>query len=120
MQTLMALARSRIAAIVLMMVLAACTSGGTDNSSRDHAAGNDWPYYHGSPSGTHYSLLDEINISNVGRLQLAWTYDTGDELGPGSTIESNPLIVDEKLFFISPQGRLINLNAATGREIWAF
>lgn len=29
----------------------------------------------------HYSTLKQINTANVGTLQVAWTYDTGDANG---------------------------------------
>lgn len=85
----------------------------------EYAAGNDWAYYNG-PSGMHYSRLKYINTGNVDRLKIAWMYDTGDELQDGSTMESNPLIVSGSLFFVSPKGRLICLDGATGRELWTF
>ena len=93
----------------------------------DASAGNDWPYYHGNPGGTHYSTLKQINTANVGKLELAWTYDTGDAANtagnpavPGADMQVNPLIVGGKLYFVSPKGRVIALDAATGRETWVF
>ena len=107
---------------------AACEAGVPDAFENEHAAGDDWPYYNGTPGGTHYSRLKDINIGNVGRLKIAWEYDTGDELQTSkkaddpsnSTMESNPLIVHGRLFFVSPKGRLICLDGATGRELWTF
>lgn len=83
----------------------------------------DWPYYNGDPGGTHYSPLDQINTANVKQLAVAWSYDTGDALGAGSAqsdFEDNPLVVGERLFIVSPKGRLIALNAATGALLWSF
>lgn len=87
------------------------------------AAGADWPYYHGNPGGTHYSRLDQIDTRNVAKLAVAWTYDSGDAFGQGpfqSDMEGNPLVVGGRLFFVSPKGRLICLDAETGAERWAF
>jgi quinoprotein glucose dehydrogenase len=108
--------------LVLMLAIAGGSSsaGGRSVSDTAYAAAEDWPYYHGSPAGTHYSELKQINTENVHRLQLAWTYDTRDPLGGNSTMESNPLVVDGKLFFVSPQGRVISLDAASGVERWSF
>lgn len=85
----------------------------------EYAVGNDWPYYNGV-SGTHYSSLKNINTENVSRLKIAWMYDTGDDLQDESTMESNPVIVRGHLFFVSPKGRLVCLDGATGRELWTF
>jgi len=51
----------------------------------------DWPVYGGTPGSMRYSSLKQINRTNVGQLQVAWSYDAGD--GPG-TLETNPIVVD--------------------------
>lgn len=54
---------------------------------------------------------------------MAWTYDTGDAAGgavAGADMQVNPLVVDGKLYLVSPKGRVISLDAATGRERWVF
>ena len=98
---------------------AVCYARETSVVENEDAAGNDWPYYNG-PSGTHYSLLKDIDTDNVSRLKIAWVYDTRDEVQEGSTIESNPIIVNGDLYFVSPNGRLICLDGGTGRELWTF
>jgi quinoprotein glucose dehydrogenase len=98
-------------------------------STAEYVASDDWAYYNGDPGGTHYSRLKDINTRNVSKLSVAWTHDTGDVLvrsTPASspagafTMESNPLIVRGRLFFMSPKGRLICLDGETGRDLWAF
>ena len=89
------------------------------------AAGDDWRFYNGNAGATHYSTLAEITTRNVNRLRVAWTYDTGDIAeADGATplfdMQSNPLVIEGRLYFVSPKGRLIALDAATGRELWAF
>lgn len=87
------------------------------------AGDDDWAWYHGDPGGTHYSALKEIDTANVRRLRVAWTYDTGDAADggvPGADMQVNPLIVDGKLYALSPKGRAFSLDAATGRERWVF
>jgi quinoprotein glucose dehydrogenase len=111
-------------ALTLLLTVAgicACSTGMNGESpATQYAAGKDWPYYNGNPAGTHYSQLKDINTSNVGKLELAWVYDTHDKLDGNTTLESNPLVVGGRLFFISPAGRLISLEGATGRERWVF
>jgi len=84
----------------------------------------DWPYYNGDPGGSHYSRLDQINTSNVAQLAVAWTYDSGDaisgDLFSASDMELNPLVVDGRMWMVSPKGCLICLDAETGRELWTF
>lgn len=109
----------RSIAVVLVLAAAGCTATTADECD----GGDDWPSYHGDPGGTHYSCLKDINTENVSRLGVAWTYDTDESLGEGmlaSDMQSNPLVIGGRLFFVSPKGRLISLNAATGRELWTF
>jgi quinoprotein glucose dehydrogenase len=81
----------------------------------------DWEIYSGDSKGTKYSALNQINTGNVKDLQLAWTYSTGDmRESPRTTIECNPIIVDNRMFITSPGLKVIALNAATGDELWKF
>lgn len=78
---------------------------------------SDWPVYGGQSANDHYSPLTQINQSNVHALRVAWTYDTGDK---GSGLQTSPLIVGHVLYACTPTQRVIALNAATGKRLWAF
>ncbi|HVH08953.1 MAG TPA: pyrroloquinoline quinone-dependent dehydrogenase, partial [Gemmatimonadales bacterium] len=85
----------------------------------------DWPYYGGDPGGSRYSPLTEINTSNVGRLQIAWTYHTGDVSDgtndrPKSAFEGTPLVANGTMYVPTPFNRVIALDPETGTEKWAF
>ncbi len=86
-------------------------------------AGVGWVHYGGSERGLQYSSLTRINKDNVGELELAWTYRTG-ELGEGSgsgyAFESNPILVENKLYVTTGSGIVIALEPATGVEIWRY
>lgn len=83
--------------------------------------GNHWLAVGGDRGGTRYSTLDQINRENVGRLQVAWTFHTGELVdGKGSTIECTPVIVDEVMYVTSANRRVFALEAATGKLIWEF
>src|SRR3954453_16412935 len=56
-------------------------------------AQTDWPSFGHDPGASRYSPLKQINISNVSRLQRAWTFHTGK---PGS--EAIPLVVGGVLY----------------------
>lgn len=107
----------RLATLALLCTTQAWAAG------PDTSAGKDWPVYHGNPGGTHYSTLKAINTANVKQLKVAWTYDTGDAANggvPGADMQVNPLVVGGRMFLVSPKGRIISLDAATGRERWVF
>jgi len=109
------------AATILSSLL--ITGNTNANNSSAYQSGEDWPWYHGNPHGTHYSTLDHINKKNVKDLKVAWTFDSGDAFGEGgsqSDMQSNPLVIQGSLYFISPKGRLFCLNAASGEKQWVF
>src|SRR5262245_10379131 len=76
----------------------------------------DWPL-NGGAGNARYSAIDQINRSNVGRLEVAWTYDSHDAF-TGSEMQSNPIVVDGSLYATTPTMKVIALDAATGREMW--
>ena len=67
-----------------------------------------------------YSPLDQIHRGNVAELEVAWTYHTGELERGGKTIECTPLVVDGVMYLTTGHLRVIALDAATGRELWAF
>src|SRR5579875_449662 len=76
----------------------------------------DWPAYNGSRDGDHFSPLTQINRSNVAELRVAWQFDTGEKGG----LQTNPLVIGRTLFGFTPTGKVIALDAATGRLLWKF
>jgi quinoprotein glucose dehydrogenase len=125
---------SQGAALAFVVAISGCTSDGRLPAASPPAAivpaqspagsltptpagaGRDWRFYHGDKGSTHYSTLDQINKDNVARLQVAWTYETGDK----GEFQSNNLIVDGVLYTASPARKVIALDAATGKESWRF
>ena len=79
----------------------------------------DWEVYGGGPESIRYSALDQINRRNVAKLQVAWSFDTGDA-HKESEMQCNPIIVDGVLYATSPKLRVIALDAATGNLRWSF
>lgn len=53
-----------------------------------------WAHPRGQYNNQGYSKLDQINLSNVKKLQLAWTFSTGVNRGH----EGAPLVVDGVMF----------------------
>lgn len=75
--------------------------------------------------GTRYFPAPEITPETVGRLELAWTYRTGEaDSGFATTkptsFEATPLVVEGTMYVGTPLGRVIALDAATGRERWVY
>lgn len=83
------------------------------------AAEKDWAVYLGDSEGSHYSRLDQINRSNVGRLEKVWEFHTGDAT-PTSQMQCNAIVIDGVLYGTSAQHKLFALDAATGHQLWTF
>ena len=80
--------------------------------AQDHRS---WRDYGGASDAAQYSALNQINRSNVSKLQVAWTYPTGDD----NKYFFNPLVVDGMIYVLAKNNSIVALDAATGKEIWA-
>src|SRR5436190_980295 len=78
----------------------------------------DWPQ-HGGEGNIRYSPLTQIDKSNVARLKVAWTYESGDHFN-GSEMQSNPVVVGGVLYVTTPTLKVVAVDAASGRELWKF
>ena len=106
----------------LLLLLAACASPG-EQEPEPPPRFVDWPRVGNDPGATRYSRLDQIHRGNVDRLEVAWTYRTGEldpSDGSGKTIECTPLVIDGVLYLTTGRLRAVALDATTGRELWTF
>ena len=84
----------------------------------------EWHAYGRTSYGQRYSPLDQITPKNVEKLDVAWTFHTGDVRGksdPGeTTYEVTPLKIGSSLYLCTPHDIVIALDAETGKEQWRF
>src|SRR5437879_3157759 len=73
-----------------------------------------WGQYLGGADSSQYSALDQIDKRNIARLEVAWTYSTGDS----RSYRFNPLIVDGTMYVLARNNSIVALDAATGQEKW--
>ena len=83
----------------------------------------EWHAYGRTGYGQRYSPLDQITSANVGSLQLAWQFHTGDLRGqPGDPVETTyevtPLKIGGRLYLCTPHQSVIALDATTGQQVW--
>jgi len=104
------------------VLVAGCASTGARGVRRE-----EWPAYGRDPGGMRHSPLTQINRDNVGRIEVAWTYRTGElatysgtRLATEAAFEATPLMVDGVLYLSTPTNRVIALEAATGKERWVY
>jgi quinoprotein glucose dehydrogenase len=85
----------------------------------------EWLAYGRTAAGQRWSPLAQITPDNVGQLQVAWQFRTGDLRGrPGdpeeTTDEVTPLKIGSRLYFCTPHQSVIALDATTGAQAWRY
>ena len=103
------------------------TSGQPSNSRGHIPADGDlhgWSAYGGALGGGQYSPLSRIDRDNVRKLEVAWTYHSGDvsDGADGTAVtplEVNPILANDRLYLCTPFNRIVALDPATGAEEWS-
>ena len=83
-------------------------------------ADGDWAAYGRGYDAKRYSPLALIDRDNVGRLERAWTFRTGDLPDIRWGAETTPLKIDDTLYLCTGRNILLALDPATGAERWRF
>ncbi len=73
-----------------------------------------WSLHNVDIRGSRYAEIDEINTSNAGSVELAWTFTAGAE---NSITQATPLVIDG-VMYVNAGGTLFALNATSGEVIW--
>lgn len=105
---------SRYAVAAISAVGLAASVGAQDpETARSPMPDGDWQTINRDLAATRYSPLDEIDRSNVSKLEAVWSYPLR---GFNTAV---PLVVDGTMYF--PAGnRIVALNADTAEELWTF
>ena len=93
--------RTRCAAVVALL-LAAVSQGGS------------WPDYGGTPDQSKFVVTRDITKKNVAKLEIAWTYSTGDE----RAYQFNPIVVDSVMYVLAKGSSLVAIDVVTHKELW--
>lgn len=103
-----------VGACVLAAMPTAMGQSGTD------VYAGDWPDHHGNKLAQRYSPLDQINAENVGALQIAWRFSTGN-IGPQPEFNATftPLEVDGVMYTtVGSTRNVAALDATNGQLLW--
>lgn len=79
-----------------------------------------WSHYGRTPAGTRYAPLGEINKDNVHRLEVAWTFRTGDPAVKGAEDQNTPIQIGDAVYICTPHNIVFALDAETGAQRWKF
>jgi glucose dehydrogenase len=100
------------AAAIGVMAGAAGISGPMSASGKAGDAGpRQWTDYAGGPDSSRFVAARQIDATNVGKLDVAWSYPAGDT-------DFNPVVVRGVVYGRTKGNALVALDAATGKELW--
>ncbi len=81
----------------------------------------DYPAYGGNKAGNRYMPATQINKTNVKDLEVAWTFDSGDNTGGrGNDWQYQPIVIKGVMYVVTPRSKLAALDATTGKQLWIF
>ncbi len=103
----------KVYAATLVLALALSVVLGPASARAQNA---DWPVYGGNDWKQHWSPLNQINTSNVGKLRTSWVLS----LGTTRSQESTPIVIGDTLYVTSSWGpkHVFAVNARTGELKW--
>lgn len=82
----------------------------------------EWRYWGGDERSSRYSPLDQINASNVSKLEVAWRWKAanyGPE--PDFIYRATPIKVGNKLFTVAGSRRaVVAIDPGTGETLWMY
>jgi PQQ-dependent dehydrogenase (methanol/ethanol family) len=116
--------------VALALLLAACSNEDRPHTGRGSAKGplapaqfvvppaeDGWPSVAKDLANTRFVQLDQITPQNVGKLEVAWTFDTGILRGH----EGAPLVIGDRMYIVTPfPNHLVAFDARNGRQLWRF
>src|SRR5580704_17294524 len=97
----------------LLFVPAAQKSASAQKAAPVDKSYTTWKYAGGNPDFSNYSALTQINKTNVTKLQVAWTYDSGDK----NDYTFQPIVADRIMYAVAKNGSLVAVDATNGKEL---
>ena len=87
------------------------------NLTVDDSENEQWFRSNKDATSQRFSSHKKINIKNIKNLEIAWTYRSKDGIG---SIQSNPIIVENKIITPTPGHYIVAIDSKTGKELWRF
>jgi alcohol dehydrogenase (cytochrome c) len=75
-----------------------------------------WLLFRRTYDGQGYSPLSQITAANVGRLQLVWSFATGQVEGH----QAPPIVNNGVMFVATPGNQVLAIEAKTGTPLWRY
>ena len=88
----------------------------TERLANADADSGNWLTYGRTQDEQRFSPLDQVNVSTVSKLGLAWSADMDTARGQ----EATPIVVDGVLYVTTAWSMVKAYDAATGKALWAY
>jgi len=92
------------------------------NDNEQIVENSSWTRSHGGNWNTHFSNSNLINKENVKKLDLIWKRTSIKKENFKSdykqNIEINPIVINKKLIYVTPDWKIVALDGVTGKKIW--
>jgi quinoprotein glucose dehydrogenase len=115
---------------VLILCLAVVAAWAAAASAQRGAGRNEWATYGGDAGSTKYAPFDQITRDNVGRLAVAWRWESPDNAIVAknrgklpafpASFKSTPIMVNGVLYIKTSLSEAAAIDAATGKHLWTF
>lgn len=76
-----------------------------------------WARSHGNDHNTRFAEISQITPENVGQIEQAWVYHSGD--GPAN-VQCNPIVVEGVIYAPTSGQHVVAIDGTTGTELWRF
>ena len=100
--------------LIFSLVVAASVAAYSQSGAAATAKAVEWTQHGGNPSEQRYSPLNQVTVSNVGQLGLAWFADIPERGG----YQSTPLVIDGMIYMTAPWSSLYAFDAKSGKQLW--
>src|SRR6201982_2616814 len=104
------------AGVAACVILGACRSSNSFNSTTGAGDSADWSMHGRSYDEQRFSPLKQINAETVGKLGLVWSHEFGTNRG----LEATPLVVNGVIYTTADWSVVSALDARTGQVLWTF
>jgi quinoprotein glucose dehydrogenase len=107
--------RTAKAAILLSPTLPLSVSSTLAQESSRAKPYTGWSDYMGGPQSMQYSALNQINRDTVKDLDVAWTFNTDDQISYNFT----PVVAHGVVYLMAQNASIVAVDGATGKQLWS-
>lgn len=79
-----------------------------------------WVGFGRTQTGEQFAPYSQIDRSNIDKLEVAWTFHTGDVTGNGRENQNTPLQIGNILYPCTPTNQVFAVRGDTGEQLWKF